>query len=400
VLICVTGGAWIIGVHYWMAMMARVMSACGFIVVTPDYRNFPAALIPHMVNDIDSAIAWTINNIADFHGDPSRIYVVGQSAGAHLTMMSMLRQATRLQTGATESHAPVYNPRRDIRGWIGLSGMYDLGGMTDFLHSRGLYKSVLRRMCGGDISTCSALNQLQRTDPAAIAYQMPLAILFAHGNCDSSAPYSESSHMAALFRAKLVEHGASRSTSREQTPKKAFSAGRPAEFVASEVCQLPQVRLHTITGGTHTTPMVEDFLAGHSEFAALVLALAHRHAAESSVARRVTLPSVASAQSRLALRSELAVDASGAAAVDFALLDASFTNAGSVSFTAGTIATVLESVAAEGNDQAFLHGTPEGTRRGSVASGGGPVGGVATHVKFRPLVFQWQASFASFVSAF
>ena len=36
---------------------------------------------------------------------------------------------------------------------------------------------------------------------------------------------------------------------------------------------VPHVKLHTLAGATHTSPMVEDFLAGRSEIAAIILAV-------------------------------------------------------------------------------------------------------------------------------
>ena len=41
VIILVSGGAWVIGYKLWIATCARIFTSLGYIVVAPDYRNFP-----------------------------------------------------------------------------------------------------------------------------------------------------------------------------------------------------------------------------------------------------------------------------------------------------------------------------------------------------------------------
>ena len=92
VVVFCTGGAWIIGYKMWGALLARALTAAGIIVVIPDTRNYPSVTVPHMVNDIDLAIDWTINNIAQYGGDPKNIVIVGQSAGGHLACVAIFRK--------------------------------------------------------------------------------------------------------------------------------------------------------------------------------------------------------------------------------------------------------------------------------------------------------------------
>jgi acetyl esterase/lipase len=59
----------------------------GIAVVTANYRLRPAVKSPVFIEDAAAAIAWTFKHIADFGGDPKRIFVSGHSAGAYLTLM-------------------------------------------------------------------------------------------------------------------------------------------------------------------------------------------------------------------------------------------------------------------------------------------------------------------------
>ena len=84
VVIFVTGGAWIIGYRMWGCLLGRALAPFGVLVVMPDYTNFPKANIEGMVEDVDRSIQWTFDNIHKYGGDPARVVLVGQSAGAHV----------------------------------------------------------------------------------------------------------------------------------------------------------------------------------------------------------------------------------------------------------------------------------------------------------------------------
>ena len=54
----------------------------GWVGVTITYRLAPEHTWPSGAQDVASAVAWIRNNIADYGGDPDRIVVAGNSAGA------------------------------------------------------------------------------------------------------------------------------------------------------------------------------------------------------------------------------------------------------------------------------------------------------------------------------
>ncbi len=66
----------------------------GMIGVTMNYRLAPAHQWPAGTDDMARAIDWLRDNIADFGGDPERIYLSGTSAGAvHVGSYVALREA-------------------------------------------------------------------------------------------------------------------------------------------------------------------------------------------------------------------------------------------------------------------------------------------------------------------
>lgn len=95
VVIFVTGGMWIIGYKAWGALLASRLRAAGCVVACLDYRNFPQGTVTSMVDDVTAGIAYVLRHARGWGGDPGRILLVGQSAGAHISSIALLSQAER-----------------------------------------------------------------------------------------------------------------------------------------------------------------------------------------------------------------------------------------------------------------------------------------------------------------
>ncbi|WP_197454785.1 alpha/beta hydrolase [Stieleria varia] len=59
----------------------------GIAVVAVNYRLSPKVTSPTYVQDAAAAVAWTIQNISTYGGDPDKVFVSGHSAGGYLTSM-------------------------------------------------------------------------------------------------------------------------------------------------------------------------------------------------------------------------------------------------------------------------------------------------------------------------
>ncbi|CAN6478418.1 unnamed protein product [Victoria cruziana] len=114
----VTGGAWIIGYKAWGSLLGQQLAERDVIVACIDYRNFPQGTISDMVKDASQGISFVCNNIAAYGGDPNRIYVMGQSAGAHISACAVVEQAMKECGGATDSAWSI----TQIRAYFGISG--------------------------------------------------------------------------------------------------------------------------------------------------------------------------------------------------------------------------------------------------------------------------------------
>jgi acetyl esterase/lipase len=75
------------------------MLAEGFGVVSVHYRLHPRAQCPAYLQDAAMAIAWTLEHIQDYGGDPKKVFITGHSAGGYLTAMMGLAEQFLAATG-------------------------------------------------------------------------------------------------------------------------------------------------------------------------------------------------------------------------------------------------------------------------------------------------------------
>ncbi|MBA2661161.1 MAG: alpha/beta hydrolase [Bradymonadaceae bacterium] len=67
---------------HWL--MGLAFARQGFVVVNINYRLAPSHPFPAALEDACQAYAWTIQNVARYGGDPSRLVIAGESAGANI----------------------------------------------------------------------------------------------------------------------------------------------------------------------------------------------------------------------------------------------------------------------------------------------------------------------------
>jgi len=110
------GGDWQTGDKADYRFVAQALASRGFIAVMPDYRLYPEVTFPAFVEDGALAVRWAHDNAARFGGDPSRIYLMGHSAGAHIAALVALDESYLKRVGLDQ---------RAIRAVAALSGPYD-----------------------------------------------------------------------------------------------------------------------------------------------------------------------------------------------------------------------------------------------------------------------------------
>ncbi|NUM52018.1 MAG: alpha/beta hydrolase [Candidatus Hydrogenedentes bacterium] len=123
VLVFIHGGSWVFGDKRQIGGKADAFVAAGYVFVSINYRLSPAVQHPAHAQDCGAAVAWVHENIANYGGDPKRIYVMGHSAGAHLAAL-VSTDESYLKAGGCSLGA--------IRGTIVLDGGgYDIPSMVN-----------------------------------------------------------------------------------------------------------------------------------------------------------------------------------------------------------------------------------------------------------------------------
>jgi acetyl esterase/lipase len=110
------GGNWNSGSRQEYAFVGEALASRGIVAVIADYRLYPQVRYPAFVEDGAKAVAWSHDKVQNYGGDPSRLYVMGHSAGAYNAAMVALDERWLGAYGLTPEI---------LRGWIGLAGPYD-----------------------------------------------------------------------------------------------------------------------------------------------------------------------------------------------------------------------------------------------------------------------------------
>jgi acetyl esterase/lipase len=109
------GGAFRAGRKEEYRVVGEALASKGIITVVADYRIFPEGHFPDFLEDGARALASVHARIAEFGGDPSRIFLCGHSAGAYISVMLASNPAYLKAVNADLSF---------IRGVIAIAGRF------------------------------------------------------------------------------------------------------------------------------------------------------------------------------------------------------------------------------------------------------------------------------------
>ncbi len=115
VVFFIYGGGWNRGERSDYQFVGRALAARGFVVVIADYRLVPEVRYPQFLEDSAKALRWVQDNIAQYGGDPNRLFLAGHSAGAYNAVMLSLDPSFLREYGVT----------MPVLGVAALSGPYD-----------------------------------------------------------------------------------------------------------------------------------------------------------------------------------------------------------------------------------------------------------------------------------
>jgi acetyl esterase/lipase len=87
VVFWIHGGGWQTGDKTSIQKKPQAFMDKGFVFVSTNYRLLPSVDMATIVRDIAKSIRWVHDHIAEYGGDPKRLFVMGHSAGAQLAAL-------------------------------------------------------------------------------------------------------------------------------------------------------------------------------------------------------------------------------------------------------------------------------------------------------------------------
>ncbi len=178
VFVFIHGGAWRSGHSQDFAEPAEMFLAAGAHYIVPDFALVQdvGGNLMVLADQVRRAVAWVYENVAQFGGDPSRLYLGGQSSGGHLAAVAL----------TTDWHQDFGLPADIVKGGMCISGMYDLTPVR--LSARSRYVAL-------DDSTVAALSPIRHIGRLAA----PLVV--AYGTCETPEFQRQSREFAAAIEA-------------------------------------------------------------------------------------------------------------------------------------------------------------------------------------------------------
>jgi acetyl esterase/lipase len=115
-IVTLYGGAWQRGDPGQNTAFNQYMAAQGYTVVAIDYRHAPQHQFPTQLHDVQSALQFLVEQSASLEIDPTRLSLVGWSAGAHLAMLA----AYQPDTVPVQAVVSYYGPTDLLAGYADL----------------------------------------------------------------------------------------------------------------------------------------------------------------------------------------------------------------------------------------------------------------------------------------
>ena len=182
VLIYMHGGGWVSGHKGDGMMYTLAWLQMGWDVINVEYRLAAVAPAPGAVEDCLCALRWIVSHSAQYQIDPSRIVVMGDSAGGHLALMTgMAPVSAGLDRPCNPSGDAPIPKVAGIVNWYGITDVTDL--LKDPQHREGTLQWFANVANREDLA--------RRVSPVTWVRSDLPPIITIHGDSDPSVPYRQ-----------------------------------------------------------------------------------------------------------------------------------------------------------------------------------------------------------------
>ncbi len=161
-IVSIHGGGYVYGSKEIYRRYGMDMSRRGFAFVNFNYRLAPKWKFPSPLYDTNSVMEWICKNAVQYHLDPSRIILLGDSAGAQMTS----QYAAIVSNPDYAATFPMPVPKITIRA-VGLfCGMYDMKANASGKR-KGIHLDYLGRKLSADDPRFAVLENINANYPPA-----------------------------------------------------------------------------------------------------------------------------------------------------------------------------------------------------------------------------------------
>lgn len=180
--IVVHGGGFIAGdKQTYVKPILPPLTRAGFTWFSINYRLAPAYRFPAAAEDIERAVKFVKKHASEYKVDPSRIALIGESAGGHLVSY----------VGAHASQSA------RVAAVVSFYGPHDLAGRASAL---GKISKEVQAFLGVQGITPESLRVLRDASPISYAHSGMPPYLLIHGTNDSEVPYDQSVRMCGAMK--------------------------------------------------------------------------------------------------------------------------------------------------------------------------------------------------------
>lgn len=143
------GGGWTSGDKATLTKYCASQARAGMVVVNVNYRRATRFHMTHIMQDADAALAWVLENVAEYGGDPQRIVLGGDSAGGQISAL-LAASASRPELAQHYGIRPAV-PAGVIRGLVQHCSIVDFSVMFErgFIMSLQFVRMLLPERLSG-----------------------------------------------------------------------------------------------------------------------------------------------------------------------------------------------------------------------------------------------------------